>query len=149
MFDVIFGRFVQPSANEIIFRGKIGYKETIKDSQTGQEQDVFSISDPKSLYRKVDSQVYFIRVPKGSILYSGVYAQISINPKVQNNLEIFSADPDNVQFFDVENKIPTLFLDYSKFSDVFKTDYGFDMSETVINYRRNLNLTNIDHLNST
>lgn len=40
--------------------------------------------------------------------------------------------------------MPTIFQDYSKFNDVFKLDYCFDLSETSQAYKRNLELSNID-----
>lgn len=145
-FDSIFGRYVELIENKIVLRGKFDYKGKLIDPRTGEKQIVYTVSNPKALYRKLDSDLYFIRVPERENLISGFYAEAVINLKSQTIPNIPFVDFKGILPINFEFNMPTIFLDYAKFNDVFKIDYGFDMSETSQKYKRNLNLTNSDLL---
>lgn len=144
IFDFIFGKFIKVSGNSIILRGKFDYKGKITDSSTGEKQVVYTVSNPKSLYRPNDSDIYFVRVPEKSWLTTGFYAETKIDIKTQSNPHILFVENEDITPINFEANIPTLFLDYTKFNDVFGIEYGFDMSETTQKYRRNIRLSNLD-----
>lgn len=146
LFDSIFGEFLTRYENKIVFRGKLEYKGRIKDPDTGEKQIVFTVSNPKSLYRPINSKPFFIRVPCKSNLLSGIYSEITIYRNLKNYSNMFFAEPENIIPINFEAQMPSLFFDYPKFNEVFRLDYAFDLSENAQKYKRNLELSNIDLL---
>lgn len=145
----IFGTFISQSedSKSIIVRGKLDfYKKTI-DPETGEKQCIFTISNPRALYDKKSNDIpCYIRVPESSNLLSGLYAKVKISKNDIGKGGYVFVKREQIEYFDVLFSLPNLFMDYSKFSDIFKVDYYFDMGETTEKLRENLEFNNLDRM---
>lgn len=143
LLDSIFGKFIEISGSQVIIRGKLEFKEVAKNEKTMEQEYVYTISDPKSLYRKNGSNPLPVRIPAKANIPSGIYVQLTAKPNSRNN-QSFIIQPEDVEEINFEAQIPSIFLDYSNIHETFKDDYAFDMSETNQWYKRNLQLSNFD-----
>ena len=143
--DVLFGDFIQVFQDRIVYRGKLDYKGEIQDPDTGEPNIVFSLSDPQTLYRKVNTPPVIIRVPRVPGMIGGFYAKITVKKNSKNRSDMLFTEWENITNLKVEMRIPTLFLDYSQFSDLFRINYCFDITDTTQKYR-GMTLNNIDLL---
>ena len=94
LLDSIFGKFIETRDNKVILRGKLEFKEEAKNVETGEQEYIYTISDPKSLYRKRDSTPFLIGIPAKANILSGIYAQITAKPNPRNNLPYIFVESD-------------------------------------------------------
>lgn len=143
-FDSTFGKFVCIEKNKLIFRGKMDFKKKFEDPETGEKQIIFTVSDPKTLYRPINTNPVLIRVPEKSNLLSGVYAEVEVpfDGTITNNT--YLTGTENIKPINFEVEIPSLIMDYGKFGEIFKTDYHFELDDSALAVKRNFRLSNAD-----
>ncbi len=141
--DSVFGEFITKVKDKIILRGKLEYKGLTRDPETGENQLVFTISDPKSLYRHFNTEPIFIRTSQKRDSVSGIYAEVEFE---KNDKQPFFVDANNIKPIEFEPKVPLLFLDYEKFTDSFRFDYGFYLSDIARGSKRGFELSRVDLL---
>ncbi|MBI4153077.1 hypothetical protein HY497_01020, partial [Candidatus Woesearchaeota archaeon] len=149
VMDFIFGKFstTDSAQNKLILRGKLEYKSRYTEPATGEELVIFTVSDPKAMYRSDGRGPEFIRVPRKGCPRSGIYAEVTVDLSKQHNPAPFSVEAGDIVEFDVISQMPMIDWDYEKTVKIAKKRYYLDLnSETGQRWKQVSDLTNFDFM---